>query len=151
MGIAFGSAIAAQALYPKKKVCMVLGDSSFGFSCMEIETAARHKMPLKVVIINNNGISFGTDQIYGENAKEIPVHVLSPDAKYEMIATAFGGIGRSVDTAEELDASMKEMLSDDRLWVLNVHIDPYSMKKEQSFKWLSSEEDVQGGDTKAKL
>ena len=98
---------------------------------MEIETAARHKMPLKVVIINNNGIGGGTDEIpENTSAKNMDVKWLTVDAKYEMIATAFGGIGRSVDTAEELDASMKEMLTDDRLWVLNVHIDPFSTKKE---------------------
>jgi thiamine pyrophosphate-dependent acetolactate synthase large subunit-like protein len=55
-----------------------------------------------------------------------------------MLATAFGGIGRSVTTAEALDASMKEMLSDDRLWVLNVHIDPFAAKKAQTFGWLST-------------
>jgi 2-hydroxyacyl-CoA lyase 1 len=64
MGVSFGFAIAAQLIYPEKRIVMVLGDSAFGFSCMELETAARHKLPLKVVIINNNGIGFGFEEIY---------------------------------------------------------------------------------------
>jgi len=63
MGVGFGFAIAAQSLYPKKKVVMVVGDSAFGFSGMEIETAARYKLPLKVIIINNNGIGQGVEFI----------------------------------------------------------------------------------------
>jgi 2-hydroxyacyl-CoA lyase 1 len=92
MGVGFGFAIAAQALYPKKKVVMVVGDSAFGFSAMELETAARYNMPLKVIIINNNGISRGTEEITKEdNALTIPVYALLPDAKYELISIAFGG------------------------------------------------------------
>jgi 2-hydroxyacyl-CoA lyase 1 len=67
MGVGFAFAIAAQALYPKKKVVMVVGDSAFGFSAMELETAARYNMPLKVIIINNNGISRGLEEITKED------------------------------------------------------------------------------------
>ena len=42
MGVGFGFAIAAQNLYPDHKVVMVEGDSGFGFSAMELETAARY-------------------------------------------------------------------------------------------------------------
>ena len=59
MGVGFGFAIAAQGLSPSQKVVMVVGDSAFGFSGMEIETACRYKLPLKVIIINNNGITSG--------------------------------------------------------------------------------------------
>lgn len=63
MGVGFAFAIAAQHLNPGKKVVMVTGDSAFGFSGMELETAARYRLPIKVVIINNNGIVMGTDEI----------------------------------------------------------------------------------------
>ena len=63
MGVGFGFAIAAQHLYPNKKVVMVVGDSAFGFSGMELETAARYNLPLKVVVINNNGIVMGAEEI----------------------------------------------------------------------------------------
>jgi len=57
MGVGFAFAIAAHALYPKKKIVMVVGDSAFGFSGMEMETCARYNMPIKVIIVNNNGIT----------------------------------------------------------------------------------------------
>jgi thiamine pyrophosphate-dependent acetolactate synthase large subunit-like protein len=38
---------------------MIVGDSAFGFSGMEVETACRYKLPLKIIIVNNNGITSG--------------------------------------------------------------------------------------------
>ena len=60
MGLGLGFAIAT-ALYvkkfdPKGKVLCVEGDSAFGFSGMEVETIARYKLPIVLVIINNNGV-----------------------------------------------------------------------------------------------
>jgi len=87
MGVGFGFAIAAQSLYPNKKVVMVVGDSAFGFSAMEMETAARYNLPIKCIIINNNGISRGVEEITKEdNALTIPINALLPNAKYEMIS-----------------------------------------------------------------
>lgn len=39
-------ALAAKVVYPEKPVVAIVGDSAFGFSCMEIETAVRYNLPL---------------------------------------------------------------------------------------------------------
>lgn len=94
MGVGFGFAIAAQAYHPEKKVIMVVGDSAFGFSAMEVETACRYNLPLKIIIINNNGVSYGSEtKSKDDNALNLPVTHLNPEARYEMIAQAFGGKG----------------------------------------------------------
>lgn len=48
--------IAAKIVNPDKPVVAVVGDSAFGFSAMELETATRYNLPLIVIILNNNGI-----------------------------------------------------------------------------------------------
>ena len=60
MGVGLGFAIAA-AVYcrdhePESRVVCVEGDSAFGFSGMEVETMMRQKLPVVLVIFNNNGI-----------------------------------------------------------------------------------------------
>ena len=60
MGIGMGYAIAA-AVETGKPVLAVEGDSAFGFSGMEVETICRYKLPVCVVIFNNDGIYRGTD------------------------------------------------------------------------------------------
>lgn len=111
MGVGFGFAIAAQALHKNKKVVMVVGDSAFGFSGMEIETASRYNMPLKVIVINNNGISMGAEEkSKDDNALTLPVTHLNPESKYEMVSQAFGGKGREVKTHQELEKTLEEAL-----------------------------------------
>jgi len=122
---------------------MVVGDSAFGFSGMELETAARYSLPLKVIIINNSGIQVGVEEIEkGGEVNDISPSALSPNTQYEMISHALGGKGKEVKTPEELETSLQEMLSDDNLWVLNVRIDPYASAKPATFSWLTSSADV---------
>lgn len=82
---------------------MVVGDSAFGFSGMEIETASRYNLPLKVIIINNNGITFGSEEKSKEdNANNLPVTHLNPNSQYEMVSKAFGGQGIEVNNHDDL-------------------------------------------------
>jgi hypothetical protein len=56
MGVGLGFAIAAAVVHPGKKIVAIEGDSAFGFSGLELEVACRFKLPIVVIIINNNGI-----------------------------------------------------------------------------------------------
>lgn len=59
---------------------------------MEIETATRYNLPFIVIIINNNGIFTGVDEIPEKGSNdEYPVTALNPKSKYELMADAFGG------------------------------------------------------------
>lgn len=141
MGVGLALAIAAQAVHKSKKIVLVIGDSAFGFSGMELETMARYKMPIVVVIINNNGIFTGIETLdKDDNALSIPVTGLHPEAKYELMADAFGGVGSSAKTPEEIQERMKAALADDKLHVINIAIDPYGAKKPQEFAWLTKED-----------
>ena len=82
----------------------VQGDSAFGFGAMELETACRYKLPITFIIINNNGIYRGLEELPAtrEDNNMIPVLSLSVKAKYESIAEAFGGKGFFVETPDQL-------------------------------------------------
>ena len=117
---------------------MVVGDSAFGFSGMEMETAARYKMPIKVIIINNNGIVSGTDEIDADaTPKDIPVTALSPVAQYEKVSIAFGGKGKEVKTHDDLQGTLRTALEDNNMWVINCRISTTAGKKAQTFSWLT--------------
>lgn len=61
MGLGLGCAIAAQVYQPERTIVCIEGDSAWGFSAMELETACRHTLPILFIIINNNGIYTGMD------------------------------------------------------------------------------------------
>ena len=59
MGVGMGFVLAAAAVHPDRPIVSVSGDSAIGFSGMEMETVCRHKMPVKIVVLNNGGIGSG--------------------------------------------------------------------------------------------
>jgi acetolactate synthase-1/2/3 large subunit len=54
MGYGLPAAIGAQFAQPEKTVIAVVGDGGFQMTLSELATAAIHKLPIKVMIINNN-------------------------------------------------------------------------------------------------
>jgi len=131
MGVGMGFAIAAQVLFPNKKVVAVEGDSAFGFSGMEIETMCRYGLPVCIVIINNNGISMGFEDISSFEKTQVPFFVYTPQARYEKLVEAFGGKGYYVTKPEEILPAMKDALSQKCPTIVNIMIDTQSKRKPQ--------------------
>lgn len=54
MGFGFPAAIGAQLACPDKTVIAVVGDGGFQMTLFELATAAIHKLPIKIVVLNNH-------------------------------------------------------------------------------------------------
>ena len=113
---------------------------------MELETATRYSLPIVIIIINNNGIFVGVDEIPQKNS-DIPVTALNPCTAYEKIVDdvdlykkgeAFGAKGFLIQTHEELHDAMREVIGcPNRSYVLNVKIGSSGAKKPQEHSWLT--------------
>ena len=136
MGVGLGQAIAAAVVHPDRKVICLEGDSAFGFSGMEVETACRYKLPIVFVVVNNNSIGGGVDSL-PENPFDSPPSGYTIDAGYEMMIEGFGGTGYRVRTPEELSAALKRALDDEMPSLINVLIDPHASGKPQKFAWFT--------------
>lgn len=149
MGVGLGFAIAA-ALYcknnaPKKRVFCVEGDSAFGFSGMEIETMFRYKLPIIIIIVNNNGIYGGLDtetfrqiQASGEPTQVTPPFSLTCETHYEKMIEMFDRKGYFCTTVQEIQHAIKSSLKVmDEPSLINIMIDPQAERKEQKFSWLT--------------
>jgi len=136
MGIGIPFCIAAALHFPTSKIVAVQGDSAFGFSAMELEVACRYKLPMIVVIINNNGIYSGVDQFI-EGIPPAP-NCLLPSAHYERIVEAFGGKGYFVTDPSQLRTALKDAQKQQLPTVINVMIATQSERKTQKFDWLTT-------------
>ncbi len=54
MGFGFPAAIGAQFAHPNELVIAVVGDGGFQMTLSELATAVVHKLPIKIILINNN-------------------------------------------------------------------------------------------------
>uniref|UniRef100_A0A914WY36 2-hydroxyacyl-CoA lyase n=1 Tax=Plectus sambesii TaxID=2011161 RepID=A0A914WY36_9BILA len=147
MGVGLGYALAA-SLYcrdhsPNTKVICVQGDSAFGFSAMELETLARYKLPVAIVVLNNSGISRGLEldvwkELEGDPTLNVPVLSLTPEARYDRMCEAFGGHGHLVRSVPEISAAVRAALDNtDGPSVVNVIIATDSERKPQAHHWLT--------------
>jgi oxalyl-CoA decarboxylase len=120
MGVGMGYCVAA-AVTTKQPVIAVEGDSAFGFSGMEVETICRYKLPVCIVILNNNGVYKGTD--LDPTGRDPAPTVFVKGARYEMLMQAFGGVGVRATTPAELRSAMEDALRSGEPTLINAVID----------------------------
>ncbi|HEY7268254.1 MAG TPA: thiamine pyrophosphate-binding protein [Dehalococcoidia bacterium] len=134
MGVGLSFAIAAQLVNPGQRVVDIEGDAAFGFSGMEVEVACRHNLPITFIVFNNNGIGGGPDDI--ERARVSPGAYV-PDARYERVIEAFGGLGIYVEDPRDLQPALKKAFDHGGPSVINVKISNQSRRRPQQFAWLT--------------
>jgi oxalyl-CoA decarboxylase len=122
MGVGMGYAIAA-AIETDKPVLAIEGDSAFGFSGMEIETICRYKLPVCVVIFNNDGIYRGTDVNRG-GGSDPATTVFVKGARYDKMIEAFGGSGVNATSPDELKRAVNAAMDAGKPTLINAVIDP---------------------------
>ena len=136
MGAATGFALASAVVHPHRRVIALMGDSSFGFSGMEIEVAARHRLPITWIVFANGGIGSGVAELPKDGPP--PVNVFQPGVRYEKIMEAFGGKGFHCETPDELSKALRAAFDSGETALINVVIDPAAKKAPQTYAhWLS--------------
>ncbi len=121
MGIGMGYAIAA-AIETGKPVLAIEGDSAFGFSGMEVETICRYKLPVCIVIFNNDGIYRGTD-VNNVSSDPAPT-VFVKGSRYDKMMEAFGGVGVNATTPDELKRAVNAAMDSGKPTLINAVLDP---------------------------
>lgn len=143
MGVGLGYAIAAKAVDPDSVVVAIEGDSAFGFSGLEVETAVRSKLPMIIFVMNNGGVYHGYDEKqYAENGKPIPSTGLQQSTRYDVLAKSLGAQGCTVTTIDEIKQATRDALASNSVYLINVVMDSGKDKKLE-FGWMAS--------TKAKI
>src|SRR3979490_1179537 len=135
MGIGMGLAIAA-AIETGKPVLAVEGDSAFGFSGMEVETICRYKLPVCVVIFNNDGIYRGTD-VNPTGGSDVAPTVFVKGARYDKMMEAFGGVGVHVTTPDELKRAVNAAMDSGKPTLINAAIDPAAGRESGRIRHLN--------------
>lgn len=119
MGYGIPAALGAKAAFPDRKVVAVVGDGCFLMSGMELATAVQERLPVVVILVNDNALTLikATQQRrYAE--RYIGVDLRNPD--FEVFARAFGVAYRRADAAAEFEGALRELLGRDEPGLLEV-------------------------------
>ncbi len=123
MGYGLGAAIGAKIANPDKTVINIAGDGCFRMNMNEIATAAREKLPLIEVVINNHVLGMvrqWQNLFYGQRYSAT---VLNDAVDFVKLADAMGAKGIRVTTREEFDAAFEKALHADGPVLLDCIID----------------------------
>lgn len=126
MGFGFPSAIGAQAAHPDKLVIDIDGDGSFLMNIQELAVAKVDKLPIKVLLINNQHLGMVVqweDRFYGSNRAHTYLGLGEENPPYPdfvKIVEGFGIRSRAIDRPTDLRAALEQMIDHDGPYVLDV-------------------------------
>ncbi len=121
MGFGLPGAIAANLVFPDRKVVVASGDGGFLMNLQELETAKRLGCNFAVVIFNDS--AFGSIE-WKQNIKfgrSFGVRFSNPD--FVKLAESFGAKGIKIKSAGEFAPQLKKALEEGGIWVLDVKVD----------------------------
>jgi thiamine pyrophosphate-dependent acetolactate synthase large subunit-like protein len=78
-----------------------------GYSLMELDTAAKYKLPLIVLVYNNNAWGTFTFPITANTPRALHMYLFQENLRYDKLAEGLGARGEYVCTPEELRAALK--------------------------------------------
>ena len=122
MGFGLPAAIGAKVADPARPVCLFVGDGGIQMTLQEFGTIMQDGIGVKMVLLNNNwlgNVRQWQELFFKERYSQ--TRMLNPD--YGMIAAAYGIPTRSVDGRAGLKEGIREMLSEDGPFLLDVHVE----------------------------
>jgi thiamine pyrophosphate-dependent acetolactate synthase large subunit-like protein len=98
VGVAAGVQLGAgvQAAHKGHPIICTTGDAGFGYTAMEIDTMAKFRLPVVVIVYNNN--AWGTWVQATDQPLALPIHLFQENLRYDKLAEALGGYGEYVTT-----------------------------------------------------
>lgn len=124
MGVGFGTALGAQVadLETGRRTILVTGDGSVGYSIGEFDTLVRKRIPLIVIIMNNQSwgatlhfqkLAIGPNRVTGTRLE---------NGSYHGVAAAFGAESYYVDSEASFSEALAKALASDCPACINVAV-----------------------------
>jgi acetolactate synthase-1/2/3 large subunit len=104
LGYGLGLAMGAKLAKPDKLCMNVWGDAAIGFTGMDFETAAREKIPILSILLNNFSMAIEL-KVMPVSTEKYRSTDISGD--YAAMARAFGGYGERIDKVSDIVPAIK--------------------------------------------
>ncbi|NRA44742.1 MAG: biosynthetic-type acetolactate synthase large subunit [Oligoflexales bacterium] len=113
MGFGFPAAIGAQLAMPNKPVVCIVGDGGFQMTQCELATAAKEKLPVKILIIDNKylGMVRQWQELFFDN--RLSGVELDDNPDFVTLAKAYGMKGFFINQSEHVHEVLSEALAYD--------------------------------------
>lgn len=122
MGFGLPASMGAQLGAPDRTVIAVIGDGGFQMTIQELGTIAQNKLPVKIIVLNNNflGMVRQWQQLFFEKRYSF-TELQNPD--FITIGKGFGIEGHKVTVRDDLEKGIQKMIDHDGPYLLEVVIE----------------------------
>ncbi len=123
MGYGFGAAMGAKIGVPEKRVINIAGDGCFRMNINELASAARNRIPMIQVVINNHVLGMvrqWQSLFYGKRYSNT---TLQDGVDFVKVAEGMGAEGMTVTSREELDEAIRRAFAAEGPFVIDCRID----------------------------
>ena len=122
MGFALPAAIGAKMGVPEREVIAIIGDGSFQMNIQELGTVLQSKVPVKIIILNNEflGMVRQWQELFFDKRYASTV-MTNPN--FVKIAEGYGLIANKVEKREELADGIAEMMASDVSYLLEIMVE----------------------------
>lgn len=119
MGFALPAAMGAKMALPQQQVIAVIGDGGFQMTMQELGTIMQYKIPVKVMVLNNNflGMVRQWQQLFHDKRYSFTA-MENPD--FVRIVDAYGIPARRISERADLNGGLQEMLDANGPYFLEV-------------------------------
>jgi len=133
MGFSLPAAFGAKVAAPHREVIAIIGDGSFQMTLQELATIWQNKLPVKIVIFNNNflGMVRQWQQLFFDR-RYSSVDLMNPD--FVAISKGFGIDAEKVEHREGMDEALDRMLNSEDSYLLEIMVE----KEENVFPMVPS-------------
>ncbi len=123
IGSALPMALAAKLAHPQHQVFVLLGDGTFGYHALELDTALRYNLPV-IAIVGNDARWNAEHQLqirnYGED-RTIGCDLLP--SRYDRVAEALGGHGEFVQHPDDFIPALERAIASGLPACINIAIE----------------------------
>ena len=136
LGYSMSAAMGAWVGRPDKQVVSLMGDGSFAFTCGELETVVRKKMPITFVVFSNS--SFGwikAGQKTGFNKRYYSVDFNTTD--HAAVAAAYGVKSWRVEDPNELQKILKHAVELNEPTLVDIISQPLEEANAPVSEWIA--------------
>jgi acetolactate synthase-1/2/3 large subunit len=123
LGTGLGYAAGARAARPSSQVVLLLGDGAAGLSLMDVDTLARHKLPVVMVCGNNAGWGLEKWPMRAMFGYDVAAD-LAPRTRYDEVVRALGGAGELVTSPDGIGPALRRAFDSGVPYLVNVITDP---------------------------
>jgi acetolactate synthase-1/2/3 large subunit len=122
MGWAIPAAVGVQCARPDRRVAVITGDGCMQMHGIEVQTAARYRLPIVYVVINNSAL--GNVWLRARQYGALPAELTSiPDHDWAGFARALGAQGFTVHDPAKLEATFQQALAAGTTALIDVKAD----------------------------